>query len=120
VTDERSLGSSLEHLLSGSRGVVARRTELALLDAGELVSRTMQEAALVGLGVILAAAAWLAGAGGVVLSVSPDASAAMRLGVFGAFNAAGAALLVALAVRRGRPASRVVDGGDVARSGVRS
>ena len=56
MTDETSLGSSLEHLLSGSRGVIARRTELALLDAGELASRTMQEAALVGRGVILAAA----------------------------------------------------------------
>lgn len=64
MNDERLPGSALEHLLGGRRGVVAGRTGRATLDAGELASRTMQEAALVGFGVILAAAAWLAGAGG--------------------------------------------------------
>lgn len=107
LTDESSVASSLEHLVSGSQGVVTKRIDLALLEGRELLSRTVQGAALVGLGIVLAAAAWLALVASGVLLVIPEASGVVRLAVFGLLNGGCAVGLVALAVRRGRPQTRL-------------
>lgn len=105
LTDEPSVTSSLEHLVAGSQGVISKRIDLALLEGRELLSRTVQGAALLGFGAVLAAAAWLSLAGGVVLLVFPDASWVVRLTAFGLLNGGGAVGLVALAMRRVRRAT---------------
>jgi len=83
---EQSVSSALEHLAAGSHGVISKRIELALLDVHELLSRTLQRAALVGVGLVVASAAWFAVAACVVLLVTPDASLAVRLAAFGLLN----------------------------------
>lgn len=102
-----SVSSSLEHLVAGSQGVIARRIDLALLEGQELLSHTLQRAALVAFGMVLAAGAWFAGAGAFVLFVAPDASPVIRLAAFGLLNGAGAVGLVMLAMRHSRPPTRV-------------
>jgi hypothetical protein len=97
LTDEPSVSSSLEHLVAGSQGVITKRIDLALL------SRTLQGGALVGLGIVLAAATWFAVAASVVLLVIPDASWVVHLAAFGLLNGGTAGGLVTLAMRRGRP-----------------
>ena len=62
LTDEPSVTSSLGHLVAGSQGVITKRIDLALLEGRELLSRSIERAALVGAGMVLAAAAWFAGA----------------------------------------------------------
>lgn len=99
---EPSVSSSLEHLVAGSQGVITKRIDLALLEGQELLSHTLQRAALVGFGMVLAAGAWFALAACLVLLVTPNANLILRLAAFGLLNAGGALGLVALAMR-GRP-----------------
>ena len=103
ATSESSVSSSLEHLVAGSQGVINKRIDLALLEGRELLSRALQGAALVGLGIILVAAAWLAATVSVVLLVIPDASWAVRFAAFALLNAGTAIGLVTLALRDSRP-----------------
>jgi uncharacterized membrane protein YqjE len=111
-TGEASVSSSLEHLVAGSQGVITKRIDLALLEGQELLSRTIERAALVGAGMVLAAVAWFAGAGAFVLLAVPDASPIMRLAAFGLLNGAGAVGLVTLAMRHGRSPTRVGPNGN--------
>ena len=96
---EPSVSSSLEHLVASSQGVLTKRIDLALLEGQQLLSGFIERAALVGVGMVLAAAAWFAGTGAFVLFVAPDASPVMRLAAFGLLNGAGAVGLVTLAMR---------------------
>ena len=112
VTDESSVASSLEHLVAGSQGVITKRIDLALLEGRELLSRTLQGAALVGLGIVLAAAAWFAVAASVVLLVIPDTGWVVRFAAFGLLNGGTAVGLATLAMRRGRPQRRVRPNGN--------
>ena len=100
--DEASVSSAIEHLVVSSQGVITKRIDLALLEGHELLSSTLQRAALVGLGMVLGAGAWFAAAASVVLLVTPDANLVLRVAAFGLLNAGGALGLVALAAR-GRP-----------------
>lgn len=102
-----SVASSLEHLVAGSQGVIAKRIDLALLEGQELLRHTVQGAALVGVAVVVVAAAWFAVAACVVLLVIPDGSWIVRLAAFGSLNGGCAVGLVALAMRGGRPKLRV-------------
>ena len=96
---EPSVSSSLEHLMAGGQGVIAKRIDLALLEGQEHLSRTLRRAALVTLGMVLAAGAWFAMAACLVLVLIPNANVVARLAAFGLLNAAGALGLVALAMR---------------------
>ena len=111
--EEPSVSSSLRHLAAGTQGVITKRIDLALLEGQDLLSRSIERAALVGAGMVLAAAAWFAGAGAFVLFVVPDANPVIRLATFGLLNGGCAAGFVALAVRRGRPQTRVRPNGNV-------
>ena len=102
ATGEPSVSSSLEHLVAGSQGVITKRIDLALLEGQELLSRTLQRAALGACGMVLAAGAWFSVAACLVLLVTPNANPVLRLAAFGLLNAGGALGLVALAMR-GRP-----------------
>jgi hypothetical protein len=112
ATGEPSVSSSLEHLVAGSQGVITKRIDLALLEGRELLSRSTERAALLGAGMVLAAAAWFAGAACVVLFTTPGASLVVRVGAFGLLNGAGAVGLVTLAMRRGRPQTRTRTNGN--------
>ena len=101
-TGEPSVSSSLEHLVAGSQGVITKRIDLALLEGQELLSHTLQRAALVAFGMVLAAGAWFAVAACLVLWMTPNTNLVLRLAAFGLLNAGGALGLVALAMR-GRP-----------------
>jgi hypothetical protein len=109
---EPSASSSLQHLVAGSQGVITKWIDLALLEGQELLSRSIERAALLGAGMVLAVAAWLAGAGALVLFVTPDAPSVIRLAAFGLLNLAGAFGLVTLATRHGRPPTRVPPNGN--------
>ena len=109
---EPSVASAIEHLLTSSEGVITKRIDLALLEGQDLLSRTLQRAALVALGMVLAAGAWFAMAACLVLLVTPDANPVLRLAAFGLLNVGGALGLVALAMR-GRPQTPVRANGDV-------
>ena len=63
----RPVSSSLDHLVAGSQGVITKRIDLALIEGQELLSHTLQRAALVGFGMVLAAGAWFAVAACLVL-----------------------------------------------------
>ena len=102
ATSEPTVSSALEHLVASSHGVITKRIDLALLEGQELLSRTLQRAALVACGMVLAAGAWFALAACLVLVVTPHATPVLHLAAFGALNAGGALGLVALAMR-GRP-----------------
>ena len=101
---EPSVSLAIEHLVASGQGVITKRIDLALLEGQELLARALQRAALVGLGMVLAAGAWFAGAACLVLLVTPNANPVLRLAAFGLLNAGGALGLVALATR-GRPPS---------------
>jgi uncharacterized membrane protein YqjE len=107
LTGAPSVASSLEHLIAGSQSVITKRIDLALLEARELLSRTAQGAVLAIVGIVLAVAAWFAGAASVVLLVIPDASWVVRLAAFGLLNGICALGLVTLAMQRGRRQTRV-------------
>ena len=99
---EPSVSSAIEHLVASSQGEVTKRIDLALLEGQEVLSRTLQRAALVVCGLVLAAGAWFALTACVVLLVAPHATLTVRLAAFGLLNAGGAVGFVALAMR-GRP-----------------
>jgi uncharacterized membrane protein YqjE len=99
---EPSVSLALEHLAAGSQGAISKRIDLALLEGQELLSSTFRGAALVGVGMVLAAAAWFAAATGLVLLATPEANLVVRLGGFALLNAVGAVGSVALAMRRRR------------------
>ena len=109
---EPSVSSAIEHLVAGSQGVITKRIDLALLEGQELLSRTLQRAALLAFGMVLAAGAWFAVAACLVLLVTPSANLALRLAAFGLLNVGGALGLVALAMR-GRPQTAVRVNGNV-------
>jgi uncharacterized membrane protein YqjE len=98
---EPSVASAIEHLVTSSQGVVTKRIDLALLEGQDLLSRTLQRAALVICAMVLAAGAWFAMTACLVLWVTPNANPVFRLAAFGLLNAGGALGLVALAMRRG-------------------
>ena len=102
-TGTPSVSAALEHLVAGSQGVITKRIDLALLEGHELLSRTLRRAALGGACIVLATAAWFAGAACLVLFVAPDASWVVRLATFGLLNGGCAVGLATLAKRRGRP-----------------
>lgn len=108
---EPSVSASLEHLVAGSQGVIAKRIDLALLEARELFSRSLESAALVVSAMVLAAAAWFAGVGALVLYVGADAGPIVRLAAFGLANGAGAIALALLARRQIRPPAAVASNG---------
>ena len=99
ASGEPSVSSAIEHLVAGSQGVITKRIDWALLEGQELLSRTLQRAALVTLGMVLAAGAWFAVAACLVLLVTPNASMVLRLAAFGVLNGACALGLIALALR---------------------
>ena len=111
-TDEPSVASSLEHLVAASQGVITKRIDLALLEGRELLSRTVRSAALVGLGIVLAAAAWFALAASGVLFALPEESSVVHLAAFALLNGGCAFGLIALALRSGRPQTRVRTNGN--------
>ena len=111
-TGEPSVSSSLEHLVSGSHGVITKRIDLALLEGQELLWRTLQRAALVSAAMVLAAAGWFAGTAALVLFVLPDATPLVRLAAFAVLNGTCAVGLVTLAMGRGRPQRRVRPNGN--------
>ena len=98
-----SMTSSLEHLVSGSQGVFNNRIDLALLEARESLARSAEKAALVVLAMSLAVAAWFAATAALVISAAPESGIVAQLAAFGVLNAVGAAALVALSLKRGRP-----------------
>lgn len=98
-----SMTTSLEHLVSGSQGVFNNRIDLALLEARESLARSAEKAALVALAMSLAVAAWFAATAALVIAAAPDSGIAVRLAAFGALNAVGAAVLLAVSLRRGQP-----------------
>lgn len=102
----QSVASAIEHLVAGSQGVITKRIDLALLEGQELLSRTLQRAALGACGLALAAGAWFAAAACLVLLVIPNSNLVLRLAAFALVNAGGAVGLVALAMR-GRPQTPV-------------
>ena len=112
---EPSVSSSLEHLVAGSQGVITKRIDLALLDGKELLSHSLQGAAFVAFAMVLAAGAWFALAGCLVLAVIPNAKLVIHLAAFGLLNLGAALGLVALAMRR-RPqlAARATNNGSSA------
>lgn len=104
---EPSLSSSLEHLVAGSQGVITKRIDLALLEGQEVLSRSIERAALVGAGMVLATVAWFAGAAVLVLFMAPHATPVIGLAVFGLLNGVGAVGLVTLGTRHGQPPTRM-------------
>jgi len=104
---EPSISSALEHLVSGSQGVITKRIDLALLEGHELLSSTLAGAALVGAGMVLAAAAWFAMAAGFTVVIIPVFHPVVRLAVLGLLNGGAAVGLIALGIRRGRSQSLV-------------
>lgn len=109
---EPSVTSSIEHLVAGSQGVITKRIDLALLEGQQLLSRTLQRAALASAGIVLLAAAWFAAGAALVLFLLPEATPVVRLATFALLNATCAAALVALALRRSQPHAPVRQNGN--------
>lgn len=87
--------------------MIAKRMDLALLEGRELLSRSIERAALAGTGAALGAAAWLAGVAALVLWMAPESGPVGRLAAFALLNGAAAVGLVTLAVRHNRAPARV-------------
>ena len=100
---ESPVSTALEHLVTGSQGVITKRIDLALLEAQELLTRTLQRAALGALSIVLAAAAWFTVTTSFILVVIPSEPLSVRLAAFGLLHGGVALGLVALARRRGGP-----------------
>jgi drug/metabolite transporter (DMT)-like permease len=100
--EEASVGSSLEHLIAGSQGVITKRLDLAVLEAEDLFSRGTERAALIGVAMILLAGACFAMTGTLASVVVPETSPQLRMALFGLLNAVAAIGAVQLARRRGR------------------
>ncbi len=111
---EPSVSSSLERLVTGSQGVINKRIDLALLDAQNLLERTLYGSALVAVAVLLAAAAWIALTAGVVLFAIPDATRVVQLVTFSVVSGASATAIVAFVTRRNRTQVRVTPQGEEA------
>lgn len=111
TTSETSVSSSREHLVAGSQGMITKRVDLALLEGQELLSRALQGAALVGLGITLTAATWFAGAASMVLLMMPDASWVVRLAAFALLNGTGAIGLLTLVRRQSGSPTRARSNG---------
>lgn len=109
---EPSVSSAIEHLVASSQGVITKRIDLAMLEGRELLSRTLQGAVFVGLGMVVGAGAWFALVACLVSLVLPDANLTVRLAAFGLLNAGGTVGLLALANygRLPTPASPEKDG----------
>lgn len=99
-----SVGTSLEHLIAGSQGVITKRLDLAVLEGEEFLSRALERAALLGVGVILLAGACLAATNTLVLTFVPESRPQLRMAVFAILNVVAALGAVQLARRRGRRA----------------
>ena len=95
--------------------MITKRIDLALLDGKELLSQSLQGAAFAAFAMVLAAGAWFALAGCLVLAVIPNAKLVIHLAAFGLLNLGAALGLVALAMRR-RPqlAARATNNGSSA------
>ena len=89
--------------MTGSQGVITKRIDLALLESQELLTRTLQRAALGALSMVLAAAAWFAVTTSFILVVIPSETLSIRLAAFGLLHGGVALGVVALARRRGEP-----------------
>jgi uncharacterized membrane protein YqjE len=85
---EVSLGTSLEHLLAGSQGLISKRFDLALLEGENILARGTRRLSLAGTGMILLAGAILATTGLVSLLLFPAAQPERRLAAFAVLNAA--------------------------------
>lgn len=94
-----SIGSSLENLVDASQSVMTNRIELALLEARELLVRSLRDVAWMSLVVLLATAGWFAAIAGGVLFLLPDASRVVHLAVFAMLNGGCAAALLVLVMR---------------------
>lgn len=101
-TPESSVGTSLEHLLAGSQGVIMKRLDLAVLEGEELLSRAVERAAMAGLAMILLAAAALAATRALSLFLVANAPPAAEMAAFAALNAVAAVAVVAISRRRAR------------------
>lgn len=97
---EPSLTDSLEHLFASSQAVVTKRIDLALLEGKELVSRSLINAALLGVAVFLGAVGWIAGVWALVLQILPQYGQINQFGAFAAINAVGAVACVLIARRQ--------------------
>lgn len=103
-----SLGATLEHLIAGSQGLIAKRLDLALLEGEDLFSRRTEHAALVGVGVLLLAGACLAITHAISFLVIDNPGSVLRVLVFGLLNFIAAMGALVLARRQGRHSSREV------------
>jgi len=101
-TEEPSVGSSLEHLIAGSQGVITKRLDLAVLEAEDLLTRGSERAALIGVAMILLAGACLAMTNMLASLVVPETMPQLRMALFGVLNAVAATGAVRLARHRGR------------------
>jgi len=93
------VGAAVERLLTASQGVVTKRIDLALLEARDIVTHSLESAVLLALNLVWIAAAWFAFAVWVTTLAFGDQSFASRIAVFGVLNAA-AALVGILIIRR--------------------
>lgn len=103
ASEESPVSSALEHLVVGSQGIITKRIDLALLEAQELLIRTLHRAALGTAGIILAVAAWFAVTASLILMMTPNETLSVRMAVFGLLNGGVAFGLLAVARRRGGP-----------------
>jgi hypothetical protein len=94
---EASLTESLEQLLASSQTVVTKRIDLALLEGGELLARSIKQIALLAAAVAMAIGAVFALTAAAVEFLMPQASLAARLAAFGGFDAVAAAAFVLIA-----------------------
>jgi hypothetical protein len=99
-----SMSASLEHLVASSQRILFKRIELALLEGREILSQSLEGAALTAIGVLLAVAGWMAVTGAGVEVLIPESSPVLRLFVFGLASGAGS-LFCAMLVKRGRSAN---------------
>ncbi len=104
VLREPSVSTALEHLVVASQGVITKRIDLALLEGQELVSRTLRNAMLGAVSLVLALAAWFALVACFIEWMAADQTLLLRLGMLGLINAAAAAAL-AIAIRSANQAS---------------
>lgn len=94
--------SAIEHLVSGSQGVLSKRVDLAVLEGREILTHALYALALLCLSVLLVAVAWMSIAAAIVLWVLPEADRLIQLGAFAVLNGAAAVGGVALALRQSR------------------
>jgi len=96
--------AAFEHLVESAQGVVTKRIDLALLEGREIASDTLDRAAWGVIGVVLAAAAWLALASAMILLLLPEAAMTVRIASFALLNGIAATGALAYAARSKREA----------------